>query len=304
MEASSIRRSPLPRCPIGLRDGVPRHAAQPAAAQCLRTRASVLADPATLPARHGSVATDFFIQRDAQAPIRPLTRPAKNDRRAHPRDRARQPSSGPRTSRASRPSPRWGSARRTSSRWRKMAASTDSREGRAEVSGRAATGPSGPISRPSRAGLGSWRSPSWARPTRPSWDHRTAGSTPSTPIAGRVPAARSGTRRPRRSGPRAARNRRDVHVLRRCRRSPPRRRSPEFRAVAVLRSRSVHRLADRGKPLHRGWLPIGAINTTASVDYTRKQVYFASLEFTAGRPSLWCLELTATASASPCWSQT
>jgi outer membrane protein assembly factor BamB len=49
---------------------------------------------------------------------------------------------------------------------------------------------------------------------------------------------------------------------------------------------------------------IGRINTTASVDYARAQVYFASLEFAAGQPSLWCLKLTAGGIDTPCWNQT
>jgi hypothetical protein len=46
---------------------------------------------------------------------------------------------------------------------------------------------------------------------------------------------------------------------------------------------------------------IGPINTTASVDYVRAQVYFASHEFTAIQPSLWCLKLTAGGLGSTCW---
>jgi outer membrane protein assembly factor BamB len=46
---------------------------------------------------------------------------------------------------------------------------------------------------------------------------------------------------------------------------------------------------------------IGPINTTASVDYVRAQVYFASHEFTAISPSLWCLKLTAGGLGSTCW---
>ena len=47
---------------------------------------------------------------------------------------------------------------------------------------------------------------------------------------------------------------------------------------------------------------IGPISTTASVDYTRSQVYFASLELTAGTdPSLWCLKLTAAGLGAACW---
>jgi hypothetical protein len=47
---------------------------------------------------------------------------------------------------------------------------------------------------------------------------------------------------------------------------------------------------------------IGAINTSASVDYARAQVYFASQEFTAIQPSLWCLKLTASGLGSTCWA--
>jgi hypothetical protein len=59
-----------------------------------------------------------------------------------------------------------------------------------------------------------------------------------------------------------------------------------------------------GSPFSGGPFSIGAINTTASVDYARAQVYFASLEFPAGQPSLWCLKLTATGFGGTCWSQT
>ena len=59
-----------------------------------------------------------------------------------------------------------------------------------------------------------------------------------------------------------------------------------------------------GSPFTGGGFSIGAVNTTASVDYTRAQVYFASREFAAGQPSLWCLKLTATGFGGTCWSQT
>jgi len=58
-----------------------------------------------------------------------------------------------------------------------------------------------------------------------------------------------------------------------------------------------------GSPFTGGGFSIGAVNTTASVDYARAQVYFASLEFSAGQPSLWCLKLTATGFGGTCWSQ-
>jgi hypothetical protein len=58
-----------------------------------------------------------------------------------------------------------------------------------------------------------------------------------------------------------------------------------------------------GSPFSGGG-SVGAINATASVDYTAKQVYFASLEFAAGQPSLWCLTLTASGLGGPCWNQT
>jgi outer membrane protein assembly factor BamB len=47
---------------------------------------------------------------------------------------------------------------------------------------------------------------------------------------------------------------------------------------------------------------IGPINTTASVDYVRAQVYFASHEFSAVQPSLWCLKLTASGLGATCWT--
>ena len=59
-----------------------------------------------------------------------------------------------------------------------------------------------------------------------------------------------------------------------------------------------------GSPFTGGAFQIGAVNTTASVDYTKSQVYFTSLEFVAGQPSLWCLKLTASGLGGSCWSQT
>jgi hypothetical protein len=56
-----------------------------------------------------------------------------------------------------------------------------------------------------------------------------------------------------------------------------------------------------GSPFTGGGFSIGAVNTTAAVDYTLSRVYFASLEFTAGEPSLWCLELSATGIGPTCW---
>ena len=45
------------------------------------------------------------------------------------------------------------------------------------------------------------------------------------------------------------------------------------------------------------------MNTTASVDYARKQVYFASRKFTPGTdPSLWCVTLDAAGLGSSCWA--
>ncbi len=49
---------------------------------------------------------------------------------------------------------------------------------------------------------------------------------------------------------------------------------------------------------------IGAVSTAASVDYTRSQVYFASLRFTIGAPTLWCVKLTVSGLGGSCWSQT
>ncbi len=49
---------------------------------------------------------------------------------------------------------------------------------------------------------------------------------------------------------------------------------------------------------------IGAVSTTASVDYAKGQVYFASFKFSGLDPSLWCLKLTAGGLGSPCWTQT
>ncbi len=57
-----------------------------------------------------------------------------------------------------------------------------------------------------------------------------------------------------------------------------------------------------GSPFSGGGFGLGPINGTASVDYARSQVYFASQEFTAGQPSLWCLKLTATGLGPTCWS--
>ena len=58
-----------------------------------------------------------------------------------------------------------------------------------------------------------------------------------------------------------------------------------------------------GSPYTGGGPSIGAVSTTASVDYTRRQVYFASLEFAAGEPSLWCLKLDAAGVAGgQCWA--
>jgi len=57
-----------------------------------------------------------------------------------------------------------------------------------------------------------------------------------------------------------------------------------------------------GSPFTGGGFSIGAVNTSAAVDYTLSQVYFASLEFTAGQPSLWCLQLTATGFGASCWA--
>ena len=59
-----------------------------------------------------------------------------------------------------------------------------------------------------------------------------------------------------------------------------------------------------GSPFTGGVNSIGAVSTTASVDYTKSQVYFTSLEFAAGQPSLWCLKLTASGLGGSCWSQT
>jgi hypothetical protein len=56
-----------------------------------------------------------------------------------------------------------------------------------------------------------------------------------------------------------------------------------------------------GGPANFGVFQVGAINTTAAVDYTLSQVYFTSLEFTAGAPSLWCVELNATGFNGLCW---
>jgi hypothetical protein len=57
-----------------------------------------------------------------------------------------------------------------------------------------------------------------------------------------------------------------------------------------------------GSPFSGGGFPLGAVNGTASVDYTRSQVYFASLEPSAGDPTLWCLKLAAAGLGSNCWS--
>ena len=57
-----------------------------------------------------------------------------------------------------------------------------------------------------------------------------------------------------------------------------------------------------GSPYTGGLQSIGVISTAASVDYARRQVYFASLEFAAGQPSLWCLQLTASGLGAPCWA--
>jgi outer membrane protein assembly factor BamB len=60
--------------------------------------------------------------------------------------------------------------------------------------------------------------------------------------------------------------------------------------------------AQRAGSPYAGPPTIGAISTAASVDYARDQVYFASLEFSAGQPSLWCLQLTLGGFGSTCWS--
>lgn len=60
--------------------------------------------------------------------------------------------------------------------------------------------------------------------------------------------------------------------------------------------------ATRSGTFTGGGNPFGTISTTASVDYTLKQVYFASTEFTAGAPSLWCLKLTASGLNGACWT--
>jgi Tol biopolymer transport system component len=54
-----------------------------------------------------------------------------------------------------------------------------------------------------------------------------------------------------------------------------------------------------------GGLSVGLVSTTASVDYTRGQVYFTSWELNPGvDPSLWCLKLAAADLGSSCWSVT
>ncbi len=58
-----------------------------------------------------------------------------------------------------------------------------------------------------------------------------------------------------------------------------------------------------GSPFSGGPFSIGQVNTTASVDYAKAQVYFASQEFPAGQPSLWCVTLTPSGLGSSCWSQ-
>jgi outer membrane protein assembly factor BamB len=56
-------------------------------------------------------------------------------------------------------------------------------------------------------------------------------------------------------------------------------------------------------PFTGGGFPIGEIDAIGSVDYTAGRVYFASLEFTPGARSLWCVTLTATGfGGAPCWT--
>lgn len=57
-----------------------------------------------------------------------------------------------------------------------------------------------------------------------------------------------------------------------------------------------------GSPFTGGGPSIGPIFTSAAVDYTLNQVYFASLE-NAGGPSLWCLGLSTDGLGSTCWTQ-